>query len=80
MKCPCCGHEMHLDNHNKIDTYMCYDCGYIEGRSRVETKKRHMTNFERLHNMNMNQTIAFMSESLGIDEPRLASWLDSARA
>lgn len=38
MKCPCCGKEMVMDAHTKIDKFMCYDCGYIEGR-RVPTKK-----------------------------------------
>ena len=33
MKCPCCGKEMNLDGHRKIDLFMCYECGYIEGRS-----------------------------------------------
>ena len=32
MKCPCCGKKMELDNHTKIEKYMCYDCGYMEGR------------------------------------------------
>ena len=33
MKCPRCGHEMTLDGHRKIDLFMCYECGYIEGRN-----------------------------------------------
>lgn len=33
MKCPVCGAEMVMDGHNKVDRYMCYDCGYIEGRT-----------------------------------------------
>lgn len=33
MKCPCCGKEMVLDGHRKIDLFMCYECGYIEGRN-----------------------------------------------
>ena len=32
MKCPCCGKDMFMDSHTKIDKYMCYDCGYMEGR------------------------------------------------
>lgn len=32
MKCPCCGKEMVMDAHTKIDKFMCYDCGYVEGR------------------------------------------------
>ena len=30
MKCPCCGQEMVLDGHRKVDLFMCYECGYIE--------------------------------------------------
>lgn len=33
MKCPCCGNEMVMDAHTKIDKFMCYNCGYIEGRT-----------------------------------------------
>ena len=32
MKCPCCGKEMVMDAHTKIDKFMCYECGYVEGR------------------------------------------------
>jgi len=32
MVCPCCGHKMEMDSHRKIDMFMCYECGYIEGR------------------------------------------------
>lgn len=32
MKCPCCNKEMVVDGHRKIDLFMCYECGYIEGR------------------------------------------------
>ena len=33
MKCPRCGCEMELDSHRKIPLNMCYNCGYIEGRT-----------------------------------------------
>ncbi len=33
MKCPCCGHEMVMDGHTKVDRMMCYECGYQEGRA-----------------------------------------------
>ena len=32
MKCPCCGSKMEMDSHTKIDRFMCFDCGYSEGR------------------------------------------------
>lgn len=32
MKCPCCGNEMVMDGHTKVDKFMCYECGYVEGR------------------------------------------------
>lgn len=80
MKCPCCGHEMTLDGHRKIELYMCYDCGYIEGRNVEVAPISKATNFERLRKMNMNETIAFMSSSLGIDPKHLSMWMDSAGA
>ena len=79
MKCPRCGHEMVMDGHRKIDMFMCYDCGYIEGRQMDEEPVRvRTTNFERLRSLNLNETVAFMSQGLGIDESRLAAWMDSA--
>ena len=36
MKCPRCGSEMTLDSHRKIPLNMCYECGYIEGRTLKE--------------------------------------------
>lgn len=82
MKCPRCGHEMVLDGHRKIDLFMCYDCGYIEGRNTGDDPaKPRTTNYERLRGLNLNETVAFMSKGLGIDESRLAAWMDSpARA
>lgn len=81
MKCPRCGHEMVMDSHRKIDMFMCYECGYIEGRNMGGSPiQAHTTNFERLRSMNLNETIAFMSAGLGIDENRLAAWMDSAIA
>ena len=79
MKCPRCGREMNMDSHRKIDMYMCYDCGYIEGRKLdAPEPKARVTNYERLHTLNLNETIAFMSRTLGVDENKLTSWMDSS--
>lgn len=81
MKCPRCGSEMILDGHRKIDLYMCYECGYIEGRSMEENIPfAGETNFQRLHALNLNETVAFMVNGLGVEECRLRTWLDSAHA
>ena len=80
MKCPRCGHEMNLDGHSKIDLFMCYDCGYIEGRNTGDAPKLNATNYERLRGLNMNETIAFIAGGLGVDERRIATWMDSAIA
>lgn len=77
MKCPCCGHEMDLDNHRKIDLFMCYECGYIEGRRIEPQVKNRVTNYERLKTMNINETAAFLAKGLQLDEQKLAAWLDS---
>ena len=79
MKCPCCGHEMVLDGHRKIDLYMCYDCGYIEGR-RIEAPARRSTNFERLSKMSLNEMAAFLAGGLRLDEKELATWMESSVA
>ncbi len=79
MKCPQCGHEMTLDGHRKIDLYMCYECGYIEGRNvgqKVYTPKQ--SNFSRLRGMNLNESAAFIAAGLGLDEERVAVWLEHA--
>lgn len=77
MKCPCCGHEMVLDGHTKIDKFMCYECGYIEGR-RVPARlsKNTITNFERMRALDINEAAAFVSKGLGVDPAKLASWLE----
>lgn len=77
MICPRCGHEMVLDGHRKIDMYMCYDCGYIEGRNMGGEPKRHVTNYEKLRGLNLNEAVAFLSKGLGVEEDRLADWLDN---
>ena len=79
MKCPRCGHEMHMDDHRKIDMYMCYDCGYIENR-RIDDLKLGSTNFERLRSMNINEAIAFISKGLNQEEKSIATWLERAFA
>ncbi len=33
MKCPQCGSDLEMDFHRKIPLMMCYNCGYIEGRT-----------------------------------------------
>ena len=59
MKCPRCGNEMVIDEHRKIDLYMCYECGYIEGRDLdSDPQTYHETNLEHLHSLNVD----FMAE------------------
>ncbi len=74
MKCPQCGSEMTLDSHRKIPLQMCYNCGYIEGRS--IDKARGKTNYEHLKTLNFNEMVAFLSENLNVDEKVVAAWLD----
>lgn len=81
MKCPRCGSEMIMDGHRKIDMYMCYECGYIEGRNMDgNVGLDGETNFQRLHALNYNETVALMSKGLGIEERQLRTWLDSSLA
>lgn len=77
MKCPVCGGEMTIDSHRKIDMYMCYSCGYIEGRNTgVAPADINVTNYERLRTMNLNEAVAFISAGLGIPSEDVADWLD----
>ena len=74
MKCPRCGSEMELDVHRKIPLNMCYNCGYIEGRS-TEGGVLYATNYNHLMGLNINETAAFLSAGLGLPEAQVAEWL-----
>jgi hypothetical protein len=74
MICPRCGSEMELDSHRKIPLYMCYNCGYIEGRS-TEGGVLHGTNYNHLMGLNINETAAFLSKGLGLPEDKISAWL-----
>ena len=74
MKCPRCGSEMTLDSHRKIPLTMCYNCGYIEGRSGEDLSGK--TNFERVRGVsNLNEMAAVLSSGLGLEEDKVAEWL-----
>ena len=79
MKCPCCGHEMVMDGHRKIDLNMCYNCGYIEGR-RIEPTAKQRSNYEHLLKLNLNETAAFLAEGLGLSEEQISSWMEQVSA
>lgn len=62
MKCPCCGSEMVMDAHTKIDKFMCYDCGYVEGRpvpvkANTANSAHHNFNFGKLTKL-FDRTVA----------------------
>jgi len=81
MICPRCGSKMNIDGHRKMDLYMCYDCGYIEGRNMGEAViSKEMTNFERMHKMNLNEVTAFISRNLNVDENLINAWLERRTA
>lgn len=75
MKCPQCGSELVLDSHRKIPLMMCYECGYIEGRS-IQPKEKKETNFEHLKKLNFNEMVAFLAGKLNLPEEKISSWLD----
>lgn len=78
MKCPRCGHDMIMDSHRKIPMLMCYDCGYIEGRSLdqiiISDEK---TKFGHMKSLSFNETVAFLSHGLGVSEKALEEFLNS---
>lgn len=74
MKCPRCGHDMIVDNHRKIPLEMCYDCGYIEGRS-VPFERNEITNYDHSKTLNINELASFIAEGLELDRERIFLWL-----
>jgi Zn ribbon nucleic-acid-binding protein len=81
MKCPRCGNEMVMDGHRKIDLYMCYDCGYIEGRNTgVEVPKHRETNFERLRKLSFTESVAYLAKGLGLKEDSVNTWMERSVA
>ena len=78
MKCPRCGNELVMDSHRKYPINMCYECGYMEGRS-VEEAPSHKTNFEHMKALDFNELVAFLSQGLDIDEAKLVEWLDKSK-
>lgn len=78
MKCPRCGAELVVDSHRKYDVLMCYECGWMEGRDLGDNiTEMPISNFERLHSMNFNEAVAFLSNNLHLTETKLSAWLDS---
>jgi len=74
MKCPRCQNEMILDNHRKIPLQMCYQCGYIEGRS-VHIEQGNVSNFAPCKSLNINELASFLAEGLDIDREEIILWL-----
>ena len=73
MKCPRCGAEMNPDSHRKYTLNMCYNCGYIEGRTTDEASSK--SNFAHLKGLNFNETAVFLAEGLGLKKEAVVSWL-----
>ena len=61
MKCPCCGKEMVMDAHTKIDKFMCYECGYVEGRMLPNSHTKNY-NCSRVHTL--DDAFSFLSRGL----------------
>ena len=66
MKCPRCGSEMTLDSHRKIPLNMCYECGYIEGRT-LEEEPVVVSNYVHLKKLNLDDTAAVLAEGLSYE-------------
>lgn len=76
MKCPLCQNEMILDNHRKIPLQMCYQCGYIEGRS-VHIEQGNVSNFAHCKSLNINELASFLAEGLDVDREEIILWLEA---
>ena len=74
MKCPRCGSEMVMDEHRKMDLFMCYQCGYVEGNSLDDkTEMYHETGIEHLHSA-LNESVSSIEKELGSVEHSVNSW------
>ena len=77
MICPRCGAEMTLDYHRRIPMNMCYQCGFMEGRSDDSSyNASSKTNFVHLKSLNLNETAAFISRTFSLDENEVRTWLE----
>ena len=63
--------------HRKIPLLMCYDCGYIEGRTH-DADLTGKANFARMQELNLNEMASFLADGLGLDENVVAQWLESS--
>ena len=75
MKCPRCGNEMTLDEHRNYPLFMCYECGYMEGREFGGVQEKGESNFERLKTLSFNEAVAFLAKGLQVGEEAVASFL-----
>ena len=74
MKCPRCGAEMTLDEHRKYGLYMCYECGYMEGRNLGEL----VTNFDQIKTLELEALAEFIAKGLELDADKVTAWLEEA--
>ena len=80
MVCPRCGSLMTVDSHRKIPLNMCYECGYIEGRSSDSGNSyggASGTNYSHMKNLNINEMVAFLSRGIGVGEEVLSQFLEA---
>lgn len=71
---------MTLDEHRRYPLFMCYECGYMEGRNFGEGKENEESNFAKLRTLSFTETVAFLANGLKLEEEAVASFLgDSAR-
>jgi hypothetical protein len=56
---------------------MCYDCGYIEGRT-SDADLTGKANFARMQELNLNEMASFLADGLGLDQDAVARWLESS--
>ena len=75
MKCPRCGSEMTLDSHRKYSAFMCYECGYIEGRMNDSVIGE--TNYQHMKKLSPGETAAFLANGLGVDRAKVNAFLDA---
>ena len=74
MKCPRCGNEMVMDEHRKMNLFMCYECGYVEGNSLEDDVRPYQeTGMEHLHS-SLNESVSTLEKEIGFVEHNVNSW------
>ena len=78
MKCPKCGADMVVTNHRRYPMWMCYYCGYMEGRNMEIDNSMRITVAQTFNRMNEDDMALFLSQCdfKGASFEDVRAWMD----